>query len=1084
MSGPEGARSRKGSVGTFGVEEVLERELEDVASRRHRHGFPPPRREPGGDLDDAGLVGLALSGGGIRSATFNLGVIQALHARGALARVDYLSTVSGGGFIGANLVNQLSCWSEHLEVEAVDGAGPLALDVSVAESQTRERSGARAPLTLELRASGPVAAGRRFRICVPGNCLEDEPPCHAAVIAAEAPLRRVEDDHGCLEVDRALAEGESARVQGDVVSPLRESFPLVHEQGRREGRAIRHLRRFANYLVPDRLMASMRLPGVFVAGVVANIVMLLPFLMLATVLAFFLWGEEIKRALTVYSYEVPVKVEDVRGRSAIRLDLSALVPEDPRLGGADDSRAELQNGWAVRIVDLPAGITPESATGAPVEFEPYLGRPDSAIAFVSAGRPGMEVPKTLKIDLDTALIQDGFRFEVHAWRHRWVSEGVAQRQGIAAGDHTFGESVRHRLLGLFCAGRSGGCGVMTVTGHPTDPLAALHIASALTLGGAAAVVMLVMALFPAAELIVRRRFGSAWESRDWATRWVIGGLLLLLVVFAAIEVQPLLTYHMARLRMASAGEGMLAGRIDMITLFTALSTIAGGVAAVGRSESALVGRVKSVLLLGLAPLSVWLLATYLTTWHLDGGSRALLEVGSVCAEGSRAHASAGPTSAVGDATPDHVERPAPDLYLQPYWFWQLSCLMEPDSRAMRQAPVADAAAKDDVAGFLGTALAFLRGVPVAITPQGSVTTFLLVALALWFVTRRYYDVNLTSLHAFYRDRLSRAYLYDPYVAREGVRTLRHTSDVALTQLDPLHAPCLLVNATLNVPRTRDPTSRARRAEFFLFSRRASGSGLTGFVATETLEARETGFGLASAVAISGAAVSPNMGTHTSRGGALALTLFNARLGYWLFNPGKQRRAMSFGHVGPRHLLAEALALLDENSPYVNVSDGGHLENLGIHELVRRRCRLIVCGDAEMDADMTFGGLADAIRMVQIDMGIKIEIDLEPLRRGDDGLSDQHYALGRIHYSEDFVGDLVYLKSSTTHEQETHERTYRSRHPTFPHEATSDQDFQEDQFEAYRALGYKVANSALRDDPKLPGSHQTLSRLLASEPGDG
>ena len=69
------------------------------------------RKVPGGDVpldpaqplataDHMKLVGLALSGGGIRSATFNLGVLQALAKLKILRHVDYLSTVSGGGYIG------------------------------------------------------------------------------------------------------------------------------------------------------------------------------------------------------------------------------------------------------------------------------------------------------------------------------------------------------------------------------------------------------------------------------------------------------------------------------------------------------------------------------------------------------------------------------------------------------------------------------------------------------------------------------------------------------------------------------------------------------------------------------------------------------------------------------------------------------------------------------------------------------------------------------------------------------------------------------------------------------------------------
>src|SRR5262245_14232271 len=61
-----------------------------------------------GKTADDPLVGLAFSGGGIRSATFGLGVLQALHALGVLPQIDYISTVSGGGYIGAWLQGSLA----------------------------------------------------------------------------------------------------------------------------------------------------------------------------------------------------------------------------------------------------------------------------------------------------------------------------------------------------------------------------------------------------------------------------------------------------------------------------------------------------------------------------------------------------------------------------------------------------------------------------------------------------------------------------------------------------------------------------------------------------------------------------------------------------------------------------------------------------------------------------------------------------------------------------------------------------------------------------------------------------------------
>src|SRR3989440_5702012 len=61
----------------------------------------------GGKVLDA--VGLALSGGGVRSAAFSLGVLQALNHYNVLRNVDYLSTVSGGGYVGCALTATMTC---------------------------------------------------------------------------------------------------------------------------------------------------------------------------------------------------------------------------------------------------------------------------------------------------------------------------------------------------------------------------------------------------------------------------------------------------------------------------------------------------------------------------------------------------------------------------------------------------------------------------------------------------------------------------------------------------------------------------------------------------------------------------------------------------------------------------------------------------------------------------------------------------------------------------------------------------------------------------------------------------------------
>lgn len=96
-------------------DEVFPEELREIADRRDATGCGSPVRKPAAASDAPqrpstrlGLVGLAFSGGGIRSATFCLGVLQALAAQRVLPKVDYLSTVSGGGFIGSCLSSLLN----------------------------------------------------------------------------------------------------------------------------------------------------------------------------------------------------------------------------------------------------------------------------------------------------------------------------------------------------------------------------------------------------------------------------------------------------------------------------------------------------------------------------------------------------------------------------------------------------------------------------------------------------------------------------------------------------------------------------------------------------------------------------------------------------------------------------------------------------------------------------------------------------------------------------------------------------------------------------------------------------------------
>ena len=215
-----------------------------------------------------------------------------------------------------------------------------------------------------------------------------------------------------------------------------------------------------------------------------------------------------------------------------------------------------------------------------------------------------------------------------------------------------------------------------------------------------------------------------------------------------------------------------------------------------------------------------------------------------------------------------------------------------------------------------------------------------------------------------------------------------------------------------------------------------------------------------------------MGVTTVRPLMFIMALLNIRLGYWLPNPRvvsdatwRTRIGLRRG-PGPKYMLKEAVGKVDATGKFVNVSDGGHIENLGMYELLRRRCKFIIAVDAEADPEMRFRSLITVQLYARLDMGIEIELDLNPIRKDATGVSYQRWALGKIRYGEGEFGHLLYIKSSVTGDEYEHVNAYRTQNPTFPHEPTTDQFFTEAQFEAYRALGYEIGDQLFADREAL------------------
>ena len=345
---------------------------------------------------------------------------------------------------------------------------------------------------------------------------------------------------------------------------------------------------------------------------------------------------------------------------------------------------------------------------------------------------------------------------------------------------------------------------------------------------------------------------------------------------------------------------------------------------------------------------------------------------------------------------------------------------------------------------------------------------LLVGLiALAFILSRFININRFSMHALYRNRLVRAFLGSARgSARQGADPFTGfdpKDDLKLANLRPRTHPDRLfhvINTALNVVSSKNRAWQERKAESFSLTRLHCGCAnpAVGYRPTG-LYGGDGGVSLGTAMAISGAAVSPNQGYNSSPLVGFLLMLFNVRLGCWLGNP---RDAVTCKREGPVFSLSPALRELAgetrDDFRYIYLSDGGHFENLGLYEMIRRRCRRILVSDAGCDPHCTFEDLGNAVRKVFIDFGVSIEFKkLEIRERQNPPVPGMRFAVGSIRYPGSAVpGWLLYLKPTYQGTERADIRSYASSSPDFPHESTTDQWFSESQLESYRALGASIA----------------------------
>jgi hypothetical protein len=234
------------------------------------------------------------------------------------------------------------------------------------------------------------------------------------------------------------------------------------------------------------------------------------------------------------------------------------------------------------------------------------------------------------------------------------------------------------------------------------------------------------------------------------------------------------------------------------------------------------------------------------------------------------------------------------------------------------------------------------------------------------------------------------------------------------------------------------------------------------------------------MAVSGAAANPNTGSGgrgltRSRLIAVLMAFLGLRLGYWLPNFGRDRPPTWL----PNHVWPGLSTILpyghDERNWFLELSDGGHFENLALYELVRRRARLIILCDGAQDPDFAFEDLQRAQRRIAADFGATIELSAATIERlipcktdhrfpeSDLKLAEAGHVVGAIRYADGSTATLIYLKTALTPGLPVELLGYRGANPTFPDQSTADQFFDEEQFEAYRELGFRIAAAMMQED---------------------
>ncbi len=380
--------------------------------------------------------------------------------------------------------------------------------------------------------------------------------------------------------------------------------------------------------------------------------------------------------------------------------------------------------------------------------------------------------------------------------------------------------------------------------------------------------------------------------------------------------------------------------------------------------------------------------------------------------------------------------------------------------------------------------------------SGAVVAFLL----LWARA----DVTAWSLFPLYRNRLSAGFVLrrvrrfenespsPTAVGDQDAQERSYSQPYPLSAYQPQDFPEVIICAAANIS-DYGATPSGSHVTSFTFSSEWIGGPVVGARPTveyeeacgiSTAQARFTT--LPTAMAISAAAFSPSMGRMTRAPFRFFLALANLRLGVWVPNPRRldkfrDRRAWHQVLPRPQYFLREMFGRNHLDAPFLYVTDGGHYENLGLVELLRRKCETIWCIDASGDQVNTFNTLGGALQTAQAELQVTVEInpesDMEPQAAKTDRrpqFVEQPWCQGKITYADGTTGSLRFVKAGVPKDAPLSLRAFAESNPAFPCDATLDQFYDAARFDAYRELGelsVELALAALNktgfENPPIP-----------------